>query len=64
MTRLVTEPNIADADGFYADLLRAHEGLDEAESHAFNARLILVLANHVGDEQALREALELARRTR
>lgn len=59
---LITEPNVADPDGWYADLLAAHEGLDEAESHALNARLVLILANHVGDRDALREALELARR--
>lgn len=57
---LVTEPNIADADDFYAALLAAHEGLSADESAAFNARLILILANHVGDGATLREALALA----
>lgn len=60
--RLVTEPNIPDSDGFYAALLRAHDGLSEAESHALNARLVLILANHAGDNDILVEALELARR--
>jgi hypothetical protein len=59
---LVTAPNIADADGFYAELLAAHEGLSEAESQALNARLVLILANHVGDGAALSEALALALR--
>lgn len=59
---LITESNVGDHDGWYAELLAAHEGLSEAESHALNARLVLVLANHVGDREALREALELARR--
>lgn len=58
---LQTRPNIADADGFYAALLAAHKGLTEAESHAMNARLILVLANHVGDRAVLDQALALAR---
>ncbi|MEL6465842.1 MAG: DUF2783 domain-containing protein [Pseudomonadota bacterium] len=56
------EPNIADPDGFYDELLAAHEGLSKDESDALNARLILVLANHVGDRDVLRAALEAARR--
>lgn len=61
MIGLITKPNITDADGFYARLLAAHRGLSEAESHALNARLVLVLANHVGDAEALDAALALAR---
>jgi hypothetical protein len=59
---LVTTPNLRDPDVFYAALLAAHKGLTEAESHALNARLVLVLANHIGEMDALREALDLARR--
>lgn len=58
---LVTKPNIADADGFYARLLATHRGLTEAESHALNARLVLILANHVGEADVLEAALALAR---
>jgi hypothetical protein len=58
---LNTRPNIADSDGFYADLLAAHLGLTEAESHAMNARLVLILANHIGDAKVLSQALVLAR---
>jgi len=58
---LITTPNFADPDGFYAALIEAHEGLSEDESRALNARLILILANHVGDADALREALKLAK---
>jgi hypothetical protein len=61
MMALVTKPNIPDADGFYARLLATHRGLSEAQSHALNARLVLVLANHIGDPQVLDEALALAR---
>lgn len=61
MTQLTTKPNIADPDGFYAALLAAHKGLTEAQSHALNARLVLVLANHVGDRAVLDAALALAR---
>lgn len=59
---LVTSPNLADHDGFYAELLAAHRGLSEAESHRLNARLVLILANHVGDRDVLSEALAAARR--
>ncbi|WP_424972347.1 DUF2783 domain-containing protein [Dinoroseobacter sp. S76] len=58
---LVTEPNLPEHDGFYAELLAAHRGLSEQESHALNARLVLILANHVGDLEALREALAMAK---
>ncbi len=60
-TGLVTGPNLADADGFFAALLAVHRGQSEAESQALNARLILILANHVGDGRVLEEALALAR---
>jgi hypothetical protein len=61
--RLVTALNIADADGFYEALLQAHKGLDAEKSAALNARLVLILANHVGDRDILREALALAARS-
>lgn len=53
-------PNIPDPDGFYDELLLAHDGLDDAASQAFNARLVLVLANHIGDRETLTEALRAA----
>lgn len=58
---LITTPNIPDPDGFYAALLAAHKGLTPDESHALNARLILILANHIGDRATLDQALALAR---
>ncbi len=61
MTLLITAPNIPETDAFYASLLAAHRGLTEAESHALNARLVLVLANHIGDRKVLELALALAR---
>ena len=57
---LNTTPNIPDPDGFYAELLSVHEGLSDDESVAFNARLILLLANHIGDRTILSEALSAA----
>ncbi|MEY8799573.1 DUF2783 domain-containing protein [Leisingera sp. XS_AS12] len=59
---LILTPNIDDADDFYADLLAAHEGLSKAESDALNARLVLVLANHIGDRSILKQALKAAAR--
>lgn len=58
--RLVTTPNLSDRDAAYAALIAAHNGLTDAESAAFNARLILILMNHVGDADVLEEALALA----
>jgi hypothetical protein len=55
------DPNIADPDGFYDELLSAHEGLSKEQSDAFNARLILVLCNQIGDRDVLRAALVAAK---
>ncbi|MCC6007482.1 MAG: DUF2783 domain-containing protein [Rhodobacteraceae bacterium] len=63
MSKLHTHPNIADPDGFYAELLAVHDGLTKAESDALNARLVLILSNHVGDREILSQALALAART-
>jgi len=48
-------------DDFYEALLAAHQGLDDKQSAALNARLVLLLANHIGSLPVLREALALAR---
>ena len=58
---LKREPNVADPDGLYAALIAAHANLTEAESAALNARLVLLLANHIGDASVLAEALTIAR---
>lgn len=58
---LTLTPNIPDPDGFYDELLAAHEGLSDADSEALNARLLLLLANHIGDRDVLRAALEAAK---
>lgn len=57
------EPRIEAPDDFYEALIETHRGLSDAESQALNARLILLLANHIGDLEVLREALALARET-
>lgn len=60
---LTLTPNIDNADDFYADLLATHEGLSKADSDALNARLILILANHIGDRAILAEALDAAKKS-
>jgi hypothetical protein len=57
---LTTAPNIDVPDDFYEALIDAHQGLSTDESHAFNARLVLVLANHIGSLPVLREAFAAA----
>lgn len=61
MADLILTPNLPDADGAYAALLAAHDGLSKDESDALNARLILILVNHIGDPQVLAEALAAAK---
>lgn len=55
------DPNIADADGLYAAIIEAHSGLSPDDSMALNARLVLLLANHIGDAEVLQEAIAAAR---
>lgn len=57
---LITEPNIPDPDGFYEMLIAAHRDLDDEQSAALNSRLILLLANHIGNQAVLVEAIEQA----
>ena len=61
MAKLTLTPNITGADDFYAELIDAHEGLSKEDSDALNARLILTLANHIGDREVLAEALRTAK---
>ena len=58
-----TQPHLQACDDFYEALINAHQGLSTPESHAMNARLVLLLANHIGDQATLCEALRLARGT-
>ena len=72
MTTLNTQPHFHDSklqvlgdfepgDVFYEALLQAHEGLSDSQSQLLNARLILVLANHIGHFDVLKQAIKLAR---
>ena len=56
-----TTMHLQDADGFYEHLLDAHAGLNRDQSELLNARLILLLANQVGDARVLQECLLAAR---
>jgi hypothetical protein len=58
-----TNPNIADPDDFYARLIALHDGLGPEESQAINARLILLMANQIGDKEVLDEILAAASAT-
>lgn len=64
MNDLKLTPNLDQPDDFYAALIAAHDGLSDAESEALNARLILILANQIGDQAVLEAALEAARISR
>jgi hypothetical protein len=63
LAQLITTPNIDAADDFYAELIALHAGRSAEESEAINARLILLLSNHIGDREALREAFAAAAET-
>lgn len=58
---LNTATHMSSYDDYYEALISAHQGLDIAESHAMNARLVLLLSNHIGDLAVLEEALIIAR---
>jgi hypothetical protein len=58
-----TALNLQDGDSFYEQLLDAHQGLSREQSELLNARLILLLANQVGDAEVLRECIEAARQS-
>lgn len=58
---LNTQPNLARADDFYEALIDMHRDLDDSQSQAANAQLILLLANHIGDHDTLAAAMQLAR---
>jgi hypothetical protein len=61
MSQLDTGPHLERPDDFYEALIEAHQGLSNEQSQALNARLVLLLANHIGSFDVLQEALTLAR---
>lgn len=62
MTELLTASRLADPDQAYVALVEAHRGLSPEAAARLNAKLVLILANHIGDPEVLREAIALARR--
>jgi hypothetical protein len=61
MAHLRTDTAFENPDDFYELLIEAHRGLSDAQSAMLNAKLILLLSNHVGDLEVIREALDQAR---
>ena len=59
---MITSPNIPEADAFYQALISAHEGLSAQQSLELNTRLVMLLANQVGDQSVLNECITAARR--
>jgi hypothetical protein len=58
---LETASRFPDPDIAYRSLIEAHRGLSDEESAALNTRLVLILANHIGDPAILAEAVALAK---
>ena len=63
MSTLVTESRLADPDRSYRALIEAHRGLSDEDSAALNSRLVLILANHIGQHAVLQEAIALAKQS-
>ena len=62
MSHLITAPHLSAPDDFYEALVDAHRDLSVEQSHALNARLVLLLANHIGTQAVLQQALDAARK--
>jgi hypothetical protein len=59
---LTTQSNFSDPDAAYRLIVEAHRGLADEQSNALDAALVLLLANHIGDADVLRDAIALAKR--
>jgi hypothetical protein len=59
---LITDNQFADPDAAYRSLIEAHRGLSDDDSQSLNAKLLLILANHIGSQKILDEAIKLAKR--
>lgn len=60
MNQLILTTHFTDPDAFYAALADMHRAGDDELSQRMNARLILLLANHIGDQKVLMEAIRIA----
>lgn len=63
MSVLLTESRLADPDQTYRALIEAHRGLSDEDSASLNSRLVLILANHIGEHSVLQEAIALAKQS-
>ncbi len=61
LNHLNIEPNISDFDAFYEALIDSHRELAPEQSHRMNAKLVLLLANHIGDLDVLKDAMQRAK---
>jgi Protein of unknown function (DUF2783) len=61
MAKLVTASKFADPDSAYRALVEARRSLSDADAAELDAKLVLILANHIGDPEVLREAIALAK---
>ena len=61
MAQLNIQPNFSNADEFYEALIDAHRELTLEQSHQMNAKLVLLLANHIGDLNVLNDAMQRAK---
>ncbi len=65
MSKLTLTPNLGrEADAFYAELIAAQAGLSDEQANDWLARLTLILCNHIGDREVLRQAFALAHHER
>jgi len=62
MTKLITDPNLPQPDDFYQELTDLHRDLTPEQSAEINAKLILLLCNHIGDQALLSEAMQIAKK--
>ncbi|NWG24906.1 MAG: DUF2783 domain-containing protein [Pseudorhodoplanes sp.] len=63
MSRLIVASRFPNPDAAYEALVESRRGLSEKDAAALDARLVLILANHIGDPEVLREAIALAQQT-
>ena len=61
MTKLITQSQFANPDAAYVALVEARRGLSEEAAAEFDTKLALILANHIGDLDVLKEAIALAK---
>jgi hypothetical protein len=54
-------PLLADPDALFAALVAAHDGLEPSASRRLDAQLVLLLANHIGDQQVVLDAIQIAK---